>query len=411
MATSERSALGHLKVIEIAQGWAGPTVGTVLADFGADVVKVESVQRLDWWRGQAAGADDGLTHERSGFYNGINRNKRGITLDLASEEGRSLLLKMVRDADIFVENFTSHVIEQLRLTHSVLAAENPRIISISMPAYGSTGPWRDYPALGTTVESMCGVQSLTGYEDGPPRIQGSSWDPVIGAYGCFGVFAALHRRRLTGLGQHIEVSHIEAGTHFVAGPLLSYALTGELPKRMGNASETVAPHGCYAAAGDDQWITIVAASEAQWAGLKRTLAADGELDAPRFATMVARLEHRRQLDESIASLTRGWDKITLFRALQAEGVPAAPVMTPPDLLADEHLAARAFFQPMEREHVGVHLYPSRFFSMSGTPSRFETPAPTLGQHNGEVLSEWLGLSTDTLAELEAKGVIGTRPRG
>ena len=157
-------ALEGLRVIEIAQGWAGPLVGAMLADFGAEVIKVESIQRLDWWRRSLAAPGDPLPHERSAVFNGINRNKCDVTLDLGRPEGRSLLLRLVQGADVFVENFTSHVVEQLKLTHDVLVAENPDIISVSMPAYGSTGPWRDFPALGTTVESMCGIQSVTGYE-------------------------------------------------------------------------------------------------------------------------------------------------------------------------------------------------------------------------------------------------------
>ncbi|OAI41552.1 hypothetical protein AYO38_00535 [bacterium SCGC AG-212-C10] len=409
-STAKSSALSHLKVVEIAQGWAGPTVGTLLADFGAEVVKVESIQRLDWWRGVAAGADDGMTHERAGFYNGINRNKAGVTLDLASARGRELLLELVRDADVFVENFTSHVIEQLGLTHDVLAAVNPRIISISMPAYGSTGPWADFPALGTTVESMCGVQSLTGYEGGPPRIQGSSWDPVIGMYGCFGVLAALHHRHATGVGQHIEVSHIEGGTHLVAGPLLEYQRTGVIPPRMGNSSLTIAPHGCYPAAGEDQWITIVARTDAQWEALKRVLGPGTALEEDRFATAASRLEHRHELDNAIGVLTVHRDKQELFLALQEAGVAAAPVLTPPELLADDHLVSREYFKPMDRAYVGTHFYPSRFFDMSATPSIFDRPAPTLGEHNTAVLTSWLGLTEGELETLTQDLVIGTTPR-
>jgi crotonobetainyl-CoA:carnitine CoA-transferase CaiB-like acyl-CoA transferase len=178
---------------------------------------------------------------------------------------------------------------------------------------------------------------------------------------------------------------------------------------MGNSSLQVAPHGCYAAAGEDEWITIVARTDAQWDALRAELASGGELDGPMFATLQSRLEHRHELDEAIAGLTRSHDKHELFLALQAAGVAAAPVMTPPDLLADAHLAERGFFQPMAREHVGTHLYPARFMEMSRTPSRFDRPAPTLGQHNAEVLSSWLGLDSDDLEELERTKVIGTTP--
>jgi crotonobetainyl-CoA:carnitine CoA-transferase CaiB-like acyl-CoA transferase len=403
-------ALSGLRVIEIAQGWAGPLVGALFADFGAEVIKVESVGRLDWWRGVAVG-NDALVFERSALFNGINRNKLGITLDLQSPDGYSLLLRLVREADVFVENFTSHVIEKLKLTHPVLSSENPGLISVSMPAFGSTGPWRDYPALGTTVESMCGVQSLTGYEGGPPRMQGTSWDPVIGLYTSFAVMAALHYRRLTGRGQHIEVSHIEAGTHFVAAPLLEYLLTGRTPGRKGNASNIFAPHGCYPTRGEDEWITLVARTDGEWRGLVAVLDDDPSLGHPQFATLRGRLAERKALDEALGALTGQRGRDDLFRALQVAGVPAAPVATPPDLLGDEHLVARQFWAAVERQHVDTHLYPSRFLTMSRTPPRYEKPAPTLGQDNELVLSGRLGLSPETMADLERRGIIGTSPVG
>ena len=408
MGEHASGALSGLRVVEIAQGWAGPLVGAMCADFGAEVIKVESVRRLDWWRGVAIG-DDALTHERSALFNGINRNKLDVTLDLQSPEGHALLLGLVREADVFVENFTSHVLQKLNLTHPVLSAENPGLISVSMPAYGSTGPWRDYPALGTTVESMCGVQSLTGYEGGPPRMQGTSWDPVIGLYAAFAVMAALHHRRVTGRGQHIEVSHIEAGTQLVAGPLLEYLLTGRIPERRGNTSRVFAPHGCYPTNGEDQWITLVARSDAEWSALVAVLGDDAALCHPEYRTLRGRLARRDALDQAIAALTAQRAGDVLFRELQAVGVPAAPVSTPPDLLGDEHLFARRFWASVERQHVDTHLYPSRFLTMNRTPPRYERPAPTLGQHNQLILSERLGLTSEAMAELERRGIIGTRP--
>jgi crotonobetainyl-CoA:carnitine CoA-transferase CaiB-like acyl-CoA transferase len=409
MGEHTAGALRGLRVIEIAQGWAGPLVGAMFADFGAEVIKVESVGRLDWWRGVAVG-DDALVFERSALFNGINRNKLGVTLDLQSADGRSMLLSLVREADVFVENFTSHTMEKLNLTHRVLSAENPGLISISMPAFGSTGPWRDFPALGTTVESMCGVQSLTGYEGGPPRMQGTSWDPVIGLYASFAAMAAIHHRRLTGKGQHIEVSHIEAGTHFVAAPFLEYLLTGRIPRRRGNTSDVFAPHGCYPTQGEDEWITLVARSDREWCTLVAVLGDDPSLCHPDYATVRGRLARRDALDQAIGALTGQRARDGLFRELQAAGVPAAPVSTPPDLLGDEHLMARQFWTAVERAHVDTHLYPSRFLTMSRTPPSYDRPAPTLGQDNDMILSKHLGLSPDAIADLERRGIIGTSPQ-
>lgn len=401
-------ALEGVRVVDISQGWAGPLAGALLADLGADVVKVESVQRLDWWRGAAAGADDGFTYERSWFFNGMNRNKREVTLNLASERGRELLLELVAQADVFIENFTAHVVTQLRLEHADLAQVNPGIISISMPAYGGDTSWADLPALGTTVESMSGVQSLTGYEGGPPRLQGTSWDPVIGLHGTFALLAALRHARRTGRGQHIEVSHIEAGTQLVAPALIETQVTGELPPRMGNASRTVAPHGCYPTAGNEEWLTIVARTDDEWHALTQVLGVPALL-GPDFATGAGRLANRHQLDALIGATTAQRSRDELWEALRTAHVPSGPVTSPPDLLADPHLAERGFFVPMDREFVGMHLYPGTWIRLARTPVQFERPAPTLGQHNDEILGGRLGLSAQELADLRATGVIGERP--
>lgn len=406
---STTGALRGLKVIEIAQGWAGPLAGSVFADFGAEVIKVESIQHPDWWRGAAAGEDDGFTHERSWFYNGINRNKTGITLDLSKDRGRDLLLELIAEADVFIENFTSRVVKQLRLTYEDLSAVNPRIITVSMPAYGTGTDWEDYPALGTTVESMSGVQSLTGYEGGPPRMQNTSWDPVVGTHATFALLAALRRRRETGRGQHIEVSHIEAGTQLVAPALVEYQLTGEAPPRMGNASRTVAPHGCYATKTDEEWVTIAAITDEQWSGLVEVLGGKVNLADERYRTATLRLRNRSKLDEDIEKLTREWDRGELVAQLQKAGVPAAPVSTPADLMADSHLLERGFYVPIDREFVGTHLYPGTWIRLSRTPAAIDRPAPKLGEHNELILKERLGVSDEEMGQLRDQGVIGTRP--
>lgn len=407
---TDAGALSSVKVIEIAQGWAGPLAAAVFADFGADVTKIESIQRPDWWRGAAAGADDGMTHERSWFYNGINRNKQGMTLDLTSEAGRDILLKLIAEADVFVENFTAHVVQKLRITHDDLSAVNPRIISVSMPAYGSDTRWADLPALGTTVESMSGVQSLTGYEDGPPRMQSTSWDPVVGMHAAFALMAALNRRDVTGKGQHIEVSHIEAGTQLIASSIVEYQVTGKIPPRMGNASRSFAPQGCYPTAGDDTWMVLAAPDDAAWEALLFVLAENGEIDDAKYSTQAVRVDKHKELDAEIAALTATWDRTELIDRLQEVGVPAAMVATPADLMADPHLHERGFFVPLDREYVGTHLYPGPWIRMDRTPPVYDRPAPTMGQHNEAILGERLGMSTAEIEELTEKGVIGTRPQ-
>jgi len=319
-------------------------------------------------------------------------------------------MRLVGLADLFIENFTSHVSRALKVEPHQLEAVNPRLITISMPAFGSGGSWDDRPALGTTIESICGVQSLTGYIGGPPRMQGTSWDPVVGLHAAFAALAALRRRRTTGLGEHIEVSHIEAGTQLVAGPLIEYGLSGKLSSRRGNTSTIWSPTGCYQTTGEDQWVTLSVRSDGEWDRAREVLDPTGQvLASEKFSLNSDRLEHRAELDQRISSLTITWDRKELCARMQAVRVPCAPVTSPVDLLSDPHLWSRDMLTSVERQHVGNHLHfqsPIRLLRKEPVLIR---AAPTLGEHNRSVLCGKLGLDGEALARLEAERIIGVRP--
>ncbi len=388
-----------IRIVDLSMFWSGPLTTGLFAEYGADVVKVESVQRVDGWRG-LAGAP-GI--EASYLYNGVNLNKLGITLDLTSDDGRALLRRLVADADVLVENFSTRVMGNFGLTDEVLLDWNPDLVILSMPAFGMTGPWQDFVGFAPTIEQLSGLPELSGYPDGPPALTGNSIaDPCAGLSGCFALLAALHGGRT---GVHIDLSQLESLTSLLAPDLVATGIDGSPPPRHGSTSPAVVPQGCYPARGDDRWIVLGAPDDATFTALAAIAGADWAADA-RFADDAARVANRTALHAAIGAWTAGHDAAVLAGQLQAAGVPAAPVLHPAQLYADEHLAARGSYTTLDRDVVGPARYLGLPFKFSATPGHVERPGPTLGQDNDAVLGGRLGLSPATLADLRAARVIG-----
>jgi crotonobetainyl-CoA:carnitine CoA-transferase CaiB-like acyl-CoA transferase len=376
-----------LKVLDLSMGWAGPHVSNILGDLGADVIKVESCSHPDWWRGFAArNREPGeVTLELSPVFNAANRNKRGLTLELSHTRGREVLLRLAAEADVLVENFTARVMPSLGLSYEQLAAVNPRLIMVSLPAFGSFGPEADYVGYGPTIEAMSGLTALTGYSDGPPiMLANALGDPYSGTTGALAVLLGLHERDRTGTGQHIEVAQLEAFLPQLAESILEYQATGRLPARPGNGAPGLL-QGVYRCAGEDEWLAVTCRPEQE--------------DALRGVT------GGRDLAEWAAALSTA----EATAALRAAGIAAAVVHSAATLLTDEQLLARDFWLPIDRAHVGFHLYPPAIpFLPDAQPRGDSRPAPTLGEHNREVLRE-AGLSDAEIDDLAEAGVTGTEP--
>lgn len=360
-----------LRVLDLSMGWAGPLVGHILACFGADVIKVESRRRFDWWRGSHPDADPALQlSERSHVFNGVNRGKRGVALDLADPEGRDAVRRLACQADVLIENFRPGTLERFGLTFHDLAAENPRLVMLRHSGFGSSGPWARLSAFGNTVESLAGLTAATGYPGGPPQMMSNAYgDPVGGLTATLGVLAALAARGRDGRGRCIEVSQLEAMLPLVSPLLLEFQTTGRVPERRGNARRGALLAGVFPCRGEDVWVAL-------------------EARTPREASALAELVGASEpagLERAIAEWCRRQSRDVATSALVAAGVPAAPVHDEADLLAEEPLASRGFWQGEDRAVVGFHLYPSLPLLHDGarpTPGR---PAPLLGEHTREVL--------------------------
>lgn len=404
--------LEGIRIIDLTMGWAGPLATRNLADMGADVIKVESCERFDWWRSWEATpewiADDGA--EKSNQFNMVNRNKRAITLDLEQAEGRRLLLELVATANAVVENYSGGVLPKLDLGYEVFRRARPDIVQLSMPAFGSTGPWRLFRAYGSTVEQSSGLPHLHGYPEDPPTMLHVAYgDAVGGLNGAAALLTALRHQRRTGEGQFVDLSQAECLFPLAAHGILEYAASGLPPPRLANRSSRQAPHGVYPCASpagtSDSWLVIEVETEAQWQSLARRIPG---LDG--FGDLADRLARADELDEVIAAWTRRRPARTAMDELQAHGVPAAATNAMRDLISEPQLQSREYWQWLDRAVVGRQPNPSPPYRAGSAPIAIREPAPTMGQHNREVLGGILGLSEAQLAELEAAGVIGRKPR-
>lgn len=404
--------LRGLRVIDLTMGWAGPLATRNLADLGADVVKVEACQYPDWWRGvdtRPAALED-LRHERTGRFAVMNRNKRGITLDLTAPEGVGIVRRLVAGADAVVENYSTSVLPKLGLSYDHLRQVNPSLVMASMSAFGAAGPWRECRAYGSTLEQASGLPRLMGEPGAPPTMSHLAFGDAIGGLNatCALLAALLHRKR-TGEGQHIDLSQVECMLPFAAVPMMLQSVTGAVPERTGNRHPGQAPHGAFPCAGQDAWVLVAVADDAQWQGLCYAISRPDLLADPALRTLAGRQAQHGTLDDAIAAWTRQRDPAAAMAVLQAHGVAAGAVVTPGSLHEDRHLLAREFWQWRDRAVVGWHPLASLPFREGSEPYKVRWPAPTLGEHTKAVLTELLSMTQAEITALAEAGVIGTQP--
>ena len=401
-----------LRVLDFTMFWAGPFVGHFLAVLGADVVKVESIQRPDgirlastqqpaaerWW-------------EWSAMYHGINAGKRGITLDLSRPRGLVLAKALIAKADAVVENFSPRVLDNLGLRYEDLARENPRLVMVRMPAFGLDGPWRDRTGFAQTMEQISGLAWVTGFADGPPVIPRGPCDPLAGLHAALALLVALEHRRRTGEGQLVESTMVEAALNATADQVLEWQAYGRLLGRDGNRGPVAAPQNVYACRGAEQWIALAVVTDEQWRALVDLLGRPAWAAAPALATRAGRCARHDRLDVELSAWCAARERDTLVDLLLGSGIPAAPVLHPREAAANPQMRARGFFEAETHPVTGTHELPGLPMRFSGLARWYRSPAPTLGQHTEEVLRELLGLDDDTIAELRAEGIIGARPAG
>ncbi len=399
--------LAGLRIVDLSMGWAGPLASRFMADMGADVVKIEACQYPDWWRGV-----DFRPHvlaerlyEKAGRFNALNRNKRCITLDLTTPEGVAAAKALVAGADAVIENYAAGVLEKLGLDYAALRAVNPGVVMLSMCAYGSDSPLRACRAYGSTLEHGSGLPQVVGRPGDPPLMGHIAFgDATGGLNGAAALLVALLHRQATGEGQHIDLSQVECMMP-MAGPYLLAQSAGSPAARTGTRHPDMAPQGCYPTATADRWLALSIADDAMW---RRCAVAIGRPDlAAAYSTTLARHAHADVIDDALAAWTGTQEPDAAMAALQRAEVAAGVARPPHELFEDTHLVARDFWQYLDRPFTGAFPQSALPFREEGVAYRILTPAPTMGQHNAEVLGGLLGYDAGQLADLVARQIIGT----
>jgi len=420
--------LEGIRVVEITVVFAGPYSGQILADLGAEVIRVESLQRFapitrgfvprptkEFVASQGPigggypGKDPGQRPwNRFPVFNATGRNKLSCTMDLSRPKGIEMFKKLIKTADVFVENNSAGVMKKLGIGYTELKAVKPDLIMLSAPGYGETGPYAHYLSYGSQIQAMSGFNWIRGYPDSDPTTTtGVVWmDPLSGMTMAFAVIMALHHRNKTGEGQFIEFAQIENMIHHTGDVLMNYTMNKEVQGTIGNRHPTAAPHGVYRCKGENRWVAISVFTDEEWQGFGRAIGKPAWTRDKKFSNGLSRLKNQDELDKLVEEWTLQHDHYEVMHVLQKEDVPAGPIMDERDVHEDPHIEARDWFQDVTQEEVGTHRHPGEFCQMSKTRMRIRRPPCRLGEHNEYVYKQLVGVSDEEYAELEKENHIG-----
>jgi crotonobetainyl-CoA:carnitine CoA-transferase CaiB-like acyl-CoA transferase len=428
----EKLPLEGIRVVAISVVWAGPFASSLLADWGAEVIRVESlhhftlmtrgfpmirppkelVQARPTWLTAYPDWDPGeKPWNRFPVFQAHARNKLSCTMDLRNPKGMELFKRLVAKSDIVIENNPPETMEKMGITYEALKEVKSDIIMVSMPGYGCTGPYRNYRALGANLDEAAGHTWLRRYRDMDPSSASMILfsDASGGAHAAFASLAALRYRNRTGKGQFIDLAQVETIMPYLAEAVMDYTMNGRVQDTLGNRHPFMAPHGCYRCKGEDRWVVIAVDSQEEWQALC------GVMDRPdletdeRFADTLSRHRHQDELDTIIEEWTGRLENVEVMNRLQEVGVASGAVLDDRDAYADPHLKDRGFFQELTHPDAGTHPYPGLMWKASKTPNTIRTPPVCLGEHNEYVYKDILGISDEEYAQLEQEGHVGTEP--
>ena len=412
--------LEGIRVLDSTYVFALPYTGGLLTDLGAEVIKLEGPGRPDITR---SGGYFGVFPEgehgedwwnRPSTYNLIHRGKRSLVLDMTDERGRDLFRQLVSVSDVVMENFTPRVMRGWELDYPNLRKIKPDIVMVSNTGYGhGEGPYSSYPAQATTQEATHGHCWITGYHGGPPAKAGASFVDFLCTWAAlFAIGAALRYRNRTGQGQWVDIGMYQVGALFTSEYIMDAIANGHQGGRIGNRHPHRAPQGCYPALGEDQWVVLSVGSDEQWQALCQIMGREELALDSNFADVLSRQRNHDRIDEIIGVWSVALDKYQIMHRLQAEGIPAGPVLTGKDIHFDPQYKSRGFLErvtyPPERK-IGTRPFIGRPYKFSRSPLRIRGPSPTFGQDNESLLRNLLGVDQATYEALVQDAVIATVP--
>jgi len=392
------------RVVDFSWVWAGPLLGMILADMGAEVIKVETNKRLDSARLTPGRSTEGP--EADFVFHSINRNKLGITVDMSHPRGAELIRELVKISDVAVENFSPKGLRNLGLEYGELSKVNPRLVMISLPAAGQYGPLSSIVTYAPSLGALCGYSSLIGYRG--ERVLGEQTpylDVNSAIHGAFAVMAALYYRENSGKGQYIDMAQIEVGASIIGEAFMEYFMNGKVRGTNGNRSPVMAPHNNYPCRGEGRWVSIAVKTDGEWKGFCKAVGNPAWADDERFSDGHSRLVNQEELDSLISAWTTGYTDYEVMDILQREGVAATPCLDLMERFYDPHFEARQVHLQVEHPATGVDVIAGLPFKMSETPCEVRRPAPLLGQHNEYVFGELLSKSKEDIARLIEDKVI------
>jgi crotonobetainyl-CoA:carnitine CoA-transferase CaiB-like acyl-CoA transferase len=391
--------LEGIRVLTFSTAFAGPTTSRYLADFGAEVIKVESKRRPDNTRGAGGPYREPSGATTAPGFQHFNRNKLDIAIDLSQEAGQALMRRLVSASDVLMNNFSRRVLRGWGLDYEHLRELRPDIIMLDMQGLGQTGPWSEYVTFGATVQSFAGLTSIWGYS------HGGYADYIAMEHAVTALLAAIIERYDHGRGIHIDLAQTETAAAMLGTFFLDYAVNGRIATSEGAQGRPGAPSGCFRCLGDDAWCVIDVNNDDEWRRLVAAIGSPAWASDARFTSVAGRREAAADLAQALEGWTRERTPAEVETILQAHGVAAGWVRSPSEVFADPHLEARAFYETIEHPVLGSGQFAGFTARLSDTPGRVQRPAPMLGEHNDYVFGELLGLSTAEVERLTEEGIL------
>ena len=391
-------ALENIKVIDIATLFAGPMAATMLADFGAEVIKIEHPKNGDPVRTHGSSKNGvGL------WWKMLARNKKSVTLYLGSPEGQEIFKRMIADADVLIENFRPGTLEQWGLSYEELSKINPKLVLARVTGFGQIGPYATRPGFGTLAEAMSGFASITGTPDGPPTLPPFGLaDGISALTTAFAIMTALNARTITGKGQVIDLAIIEPILTVLGPQVIAYDQLGEIQERRGNRSSNNAPRNTYETK-DGKWVAISTSAQTIAERVMHLVGRPELVNEPWFASGAERAKHADELDEAVGSWIKLRTRAEVISEFEKAEAAVAPIYDITDIFKDEQFAALGTIKTVQDDELGPIKMQNILFRLSSTPGEITSAGPSLGKHTAEVLGKY-GVSTSELTELKQKGI-------